>query len=191
MKKKVLHVLNNFEAYIAALAFGVMMVLLTIQVISRYVFNKSITWTEELAMILYVLMIYCAISASVTKRKHLRIEIIYDLVPFKTRKVLMIVGDAVFLFFCVYIQWPLWNWVNTLGFGKTSLLRIPKTLVYGCIPVFLALTAIRIVQNIIRIAKEDEKTLGASAPAVDLDACEREYLLKKERLARNAGGEEM
>lgn len=176
MKAKILYILNNFEAYIAALSFGIVMVLLSIQVVSRYVFSKSITWTEELATVLYVLMIYCAISASVTKRKHLRIELIYDLVSYKARKAIMILGDIIFLFFCIYVQFPLWKWVNTLGFGETSLLRIPKSLVYGCIPVFLLLTAVRIVQNIIRTIKENEETLGASEPAVDLDKCEQEYL---------------
>lgn len=188
MKKKILHILNYFEAYIAALAFGVMLILLTVQVISRYCFGHSITWTEELATVLYVVMIYCAISASVTKRKHLKIELIYELVPFKAKKVIMILGDLIFLFFCIYVQKPLWNWVNTLGFGRTSLLHIPKYLVYGVIPVCLLLTAVRIIQDIIATAKEDEQTLGASAPAIDLDACERQYLAA--RAAEDKGREE-
>lgn len=188
MKKRLLYILNHFEAYIAAVAFGATLILLTVQVITRYVFNYSITWTEEAATALYVLMIYCAISASVTKRKHLRIELIYDLVPFKAKKVIMVIGDLIFLFFCIYTQFPLWKWVNTLGFGKTTLLRIPKYLIYGCIPVFLCLTAVRIIQNIVRTIKEDESNLGASTPAVDLDACEQEYLERKAKEEKNEEG---
>ena len=42
----------------------------------------------------------------------------------------------------------------------------------------------REVIDIVKLAHEDEKRLGASKPSVDLDAYEREY---KERVAREKG----
>jgi TRAP-type C4-dicarboxylate transport system permease small subunit len=130
-KSRIKFALNNFEAYVALVLFFINLVLLFVQVVSRYVFNYSITWCEELATILYVGMIYCAISASVTQRKHLKIEAIYDLVPFKAKKVLMVISNVIFFFFCIYIQAPLYDMVKTLGFAKTSLLHIPKSYVYA------------------------------------------------------------
>jgi TRAP-type C4-dicarboxylate transport system permease small subunit len=60
--------------------------------------------------------------------------------------------------------------------GTTAMLGIPKTFTYGIIPVFMSLTAIRVIQNIYRLSKETEQTLGASVPTIDVDKLEQEYL---------------
>ena len=167
-------VLNNFEMYIAAILFAVIAVLLFVQVFSRYVLNHSFAWTEEMATLLFVPMIYCGISSAVTKRKHVNIEIVQEFVPFRIRKLLMILSNIIFLVFCIYIQFPLYRVIENLGTSVTDLLRIRKTYIYIWIPFLLLLTAVRIIQEIIRLWKEDETNLGYSKPAIDLDACEEE-----------------
>ena len=66
--------LNNIELYLATLCFIVLTVMLTLQVFSRFILHHSWTWMEEFATIMFVWMIYLAISAAVTYRKHLRME---------------------------------------------------------------------------------------------------------------------
>lgn len=166
--------LNNFELYIAGILFAVIGILLTVQVFSRYVLNHSFAWTEELATLLFVPMIYCGIASAVTKRKHVSIEIVQQMVPFKVRKVLMILSQIIFLIFCIYIQFPLYKVIENLGPSVTDLLRIPKKDIYIWIPILLLLTGVRIIQDIIRLWHEDENNLGYSEPAIDLDACEEE-----------------
>ena len=46
--------LVNIDQYISAILFIVIMVLLFLQVVSRYVFHHSFTWTEELSILLFV-----------------------------------------------------------------------------------------------------------------------------------------
>lgn len=171
-------ILNNFELYIAAILFAIIGILLTIQVFSRYVLNHSFAWTEEMATLLFVPMIYCGISSAVTKRKHVSIEIVQEFVPFKAKKALKILSEVLFLIFCIYIQFPLYKVIENLGSSVTDLLRIRKTYIYIWIPVLLLLTGVRIIQDIIRLWHEDESNLGYSEPAIDLDACEK---IAKER----------
>ena len=123
-------ILKNFETYIAAILFAIIAVLLTVQVFSRYVLNHSFAWTEELATLLFVPMIYCGIASAVTKRKHVSIEIVQQLVPFKVRKVLMILSQIIFLVFCVYIQFPLYKVISNLGDSVTDLLRLSLIHIY-------------------------------------------------------------
>ena len=66
--------LNEFEIYLGTIVFLVLTALLTIQVISRYVFNSAITWAEELAVIMFVWLIYLGVAGAVTNRKHLKID---------------------------------------------------------------------------------------------------------------------
>lgn len=49
--------INRFELYIGCVLFLAMMVLLTIQVVTRYL-GHAITWTEELSCIMLVWMSY-------------------------------------------------------------------------------------------------------------------------------------
>lgn len=176
MKKKInwKWILNQFESYIAAFLFIFICVLMFLQVISRYVFKHAFTWAEELSTLAFVPMIYCGFASAVTNRKHITVEAVQFFVPFKVRKALKIISEFVFLFFCIYMQAPLYRVVDNLGNSVTDLLRIPKKYIYIEIPILLLLVAIRIIQNIIRLWHEDESNLGKSKPTIDLDACERE-----------------
>lgn len=177
--------LNNIELYVATLCFIALTVMLTGQVISRYVFHKAITWMEEAATILFVWMIYLGVSAAVTRRKHLRIDFVLDLVPFKIKRAMLIASNIIFAAFNIYISVIMANVIKLLGTSKTTMLRLPQALVYGIIPVGILLSVVRLGQDCIRLMKEDEKNLGASKPSMDLDQCEEIYRKKKE--ARQKG----
>ena len=51
-------ILDNLEYYIAAFCLGLMTFLCFIQVVSRYVFNFSITWAEELSVMLFIVSVF-------------------------------------------------------------------------------------------------------------------------------------
>ena len=173
-KANFLYILNNFESYISMGIFLFMTVFLTIQVISRYCFGYSLAWAEELATILFVPMIYCSISAAVTSRKHITISALQDVMPFRVRKVMLIVSNLIFLAFCLYVQKPLIELIIDLGNSTSAILGISKRLCYICIPLLFVLTSVRILQDTVRLAKENEQNLNKKSPTLDLDACERE-----------------
>ena len=168
--------LNEWESYLSTAFFIINTVLLIVQVISRYCFNHSITWMEELATFFYLIMVYSAIASAVTHRKQICIDALTDVLPFRAKKVMLILSDVIFIIFCIWIQKGLFDIVDLVGSGSTALLHIPYALCYGSVALFLLLTAVRCVQNILRLWKEQEHELGARKPTLDLDACEREYL---------------
>lgn len=172
--------LNNIELYIATICFFALMILLTLQVISRYLLQQSFTWMEEFATIMFVWMVYLGISAAVTYRKHLRIDVILNAVPFKVKRVMLIASNVIFALFNVYISVVMVNVIKLLGSSVTTMLRIPQALVYSVIPVALILSCVRLVQDTIKLTRETESELGTSKPSMDLDACERRY---QEKLA--------
>ena len=173
--------LNEWESYVSAGFFMINTLLLIAQVISRYVFNYAITWLEDVATFFYLLMVYSAIAAAVTHRKQICIDALSDALPFKAKKVLLILSDCIFIVFCIWIQKGLWDIVGLVGNGGTALVHIPYALCYMSVALFLLLTAIRCIQNIMRLWGEKENELGARKPNLDLDACEREYLERREQ----------
>ncbi len=73
--------LDNIELYISAVLFIALTVLLW-QTCSAGMLKHSFAWVEEVATIAFVWMIWFAMSAAVTK-KHLRIDFILEMVPFR------------------------------------------------------------------------------------------------------------
>lgn len=167
--------LNNIELYAATLCFIVLTVMLTGQVLSRYVLKHSFTWMEELATIMFVWMIYFGVSAAVTKRKHLRIDFVLDMVPFKVKRAMLLLSNVIFAVFNVYISFVMVYVIQLLGSSQTTMLRLPQAAVYAVIPFGLVLGSIRLIQDSLRLMKEDESNLGASKPSMDLAACEQIY----------------
>ncbi len=173
-KSILLQILNNFEIYIGTVLFIIIMFLLFLQVVSRFVFRHSFTWTEELAIALSVGMVYCGVSGAVTHRKHLRIDALLEAVPFKVKKALLIISDVIFIAFNFYASYLYLTIIKNLRMSATSLLRIPKRYLYAIIPIMLTVTSVRIVFDIMKLVKETPQTLGASKPVIDTDALEAE-----------------
>lgn len=176
----------NIDQYISAALFIAIMLLLFVQVVSRYIFGHSFTWCEELSILLFVWMTYMGVSSAVTYRKNLRIDALLDVVPFKVKKGMLITSDVIFIAFNIYLIFPFLQLIETIGSSKTPLLGIPKAITYWLIPVILVVSSLKLVLDIGKLLREDEKTLGASKPSVDLAACEEEY---KRKQALKAGKE--
>lgn len=173
--------ITNIDQYISAIIFIAIMLLLFIQVLSRYVLGHSFTWTEELSILMFVWMTYLGVSSAVTYRKNLRIDALLDVVPFQVKKAMLIISDLVFIAFNIYLIFPFLKLIESIGSSRTPLLGIPKAISYWLIPVILVITCAKLVIDIIKLIHEDEKRLGASKPSIDLDACEREYQERKAR----------
>lgn len=180
--------LNNIELYLGTICFIIITIMLTLQVISRYVLKSSFTWMEEFLTIMFVWMIYFGVAAAVTKRKHLRIDFILDLVPFKLKKAMLIMSNIIFAVFNIYISNIMVNIIDLMGKSRTTMLHWPQKVVYSIIPIALIISVIRLVQDTLRLYKEDKSNLGASKPAMDLDACEAIY--KAKLAAKQKGAEQ-
>ena len=180
--------LDNIELYVAASCFIALTIMLTGQVISRYALKHSITWMEEAATILFVWMIYLGVSAAVTKRKHLRIDFLLDMMPFKIKRGMLIASNIIFALFNIYVSFIMFNVIKLLGTSQTTMLHIPQRLVYSIIPLGILLSVIRLVEDTIKLMKEDESNLGTSKPSMDLDECEQIYLRKQAEKKGKGGG---
>lgn len=90
------------------LAVGVLLMALNTManVVGRFVFQNSLFFSEELNRILIILITFAGISYAARQGRHIRMSAIYDALPAKGRKLLMIVialVTAVFMFgLCYY-----------------------------------------------------------------------------------------
>lgn len=152
-KKKILKFINELDTYIGAILLLGMLVLLTLQVISRYIFKISFTWAEELATIMFIWLAYIGASSAVLKGQHLRIDVFLNMLKGKVKKAFLILTDLITMGFLLYMIKPLLNIVEKLEAQGTVtlLLRIPKNIIYWVIPFCFILMIIRFIQEINRI----------------------------------------
>lgn len=149
--RKIIHWLDDkLEITLCVALMTLMTVIIFIQVIMRYVFKDSLTWSEELARYCFIWLIYLGISYGCKIMKHIKIDAALKLFPAKIRPYVVILGDLCVLAFAVYIV--ITGWKLTLfqiEMGKTSpALGLPLQFVNAAPVVGFFLAAIRQIQTI-------------------------------------------
>jgi TRAP-type C4-dicarboxylate transport system permease small subunit len=105
-----LGVIDNTIAWIESVMLAVGVLLMAANtvanVVGRFVFQNSLFFSEELNRILIILITFAGISYAARQGRHIRMSAIYDALPPKGRKILMIIiafVTAVFMFgLCYY-----------------------------------------------------------------------------------------
>lgn len=150
--KKILKWLDdNIELYICVFLMSFMTLLVFVQVIMRYVFNNSLSWSEELARYTFIWLIYIGISYGCKLRKHIKIDAALYLFPKKVRPYVVLLGDILFIAFAVYITYTGFFYsMEQIQFDmRSAALKIPYQYIYMSTVVGFGLATIREIQTII------------------------------------------
>ena len=76
---------EHLEAcFIVPLMF-LMSIIIFVQVVMRYVFHSSLTWSEEMARYLFVWLVYFSVAYTAKKEAHIRIDAAINIYPKKAR----------------------------------------------------------------------------------------------------------
>ncbi|HSW26139.1 MAG TPA: TRAP transporter small permease subunit, partial [Burkholderiaceae bacterium] len=67
-----------FEEKVAVLCMAVLVVITLLNVVTRYLTDQSYAWTEEISIVLMVVMTLAGASGAMARDAHIRIEAIYD-----------------------------------------------------------------------------------------------------------------
>ena len=155
--KKVLHWLNeNAEMYICIVLLGLFSVILFIQVVARYVFNNSLSWSEELARYLFIWLVFIGISYGAKQMKHLRIDVFLQIFPKKIRPYILILSDIIVLAFAAVVFYSAVTTVQK--YMKTGMaspaIGVPLWIIHSAAIVGYCLTFIRQIQAIAAVSGE-------------------------------------
>ena len=102
--KKIFNFLESkFEEIFACFALVIIALCVIFQVISRYVFNFGITWTEELAGFAMPWAIYMGAALGVRERFHIRILVGVRSLPMLTQYLIIFAGDFLWLAFNIFM----------------------------------------------------------------------------------------
>lgn len=150
---------------IAAL-FMVMLVFSSfMQVLTRYVFNNSWTWTEEMARYAFIWMNFTGAAAGFRKGQLVAVDNIYKMTKGTLRIVFSFLVSAVvgvigYVFFRYGIEL-----INLVGGNPSVVMRIPMALIHASEPVFglgLMINALAgFIETVEMVAKEKKEAVKA------------------------------
>ena len=87
-----MRILDRIEEIVAAVCLSVMTILAFANVVGRYVFSASFSFSEEITTYLFVLLSLLGTAIAARRRAHLGLTILTDVVSPKVRRILHIIG---------------------------------------------------------------------------------------------------
>ena len=127
----------------ALTAFAVMLVLVTSQVVFRYVLEVSVPWTEESARWFYAWQIFLGSSLAMRRRLHLQITVLLDRVTGRPRACLDFLTALTGLGFLAGIIWGSLLMIRAVYPVQAGSFPISTSYLYLSIPLgLLAMLAI-------------------------------------------------
>jgi TRAP-type C4-dicarboxylate transport system permease small subunit len=144
----------SFEL-LCALAFGALFSVVMIQIFYRYILNHPLSWTQEIASILYVWIVCVGAATIVKEREHVSFSLLYASARPPVRRILALVGTGfVTLVLLVTLPGNL-DYILFTFRQKTPTLRLPMTVVFGAFGVFIVLAIIAGAVRIVRLLQRD------------------------------------
>ncbi|TDQ60492.1 TRAP-type C4-dicarboxylate transport system permease small subunit [Maritalea mobilis] len=145
-------VIGRVESFLLAVGVLLMALNTSANVLGRFAFGNSIFFAEELNRILIILITFAGISYAARHGRHIRMSAIYDAMPPKLRRVLMIaitLITAVLMFgLCYYAI----NYIGTQASRGRVLpsLQIPVWIILVWVPVGFFMTGMQYLLTAIK-----------------------------------------
>lgn len=139
--------LDRLEEYFLVYILAISVLLIFIQVIMRYVFSNSLSWSEEVARYLFLWLSWVGASLAVREREHFRVEMLSNIIKGKARLYYEIFIILIWCTFCLFLAFH--SWKNTMFLWelgqKTAALEIPMAFAYASVPVGCLLMSLRLI----------------------------------------------
>ena len=134
---------DHIDEFICAVLLILMTFITFINVVSRYILHMSISASEEIATLLFILLSLMGSAIAVKRRAHLGLTIITDHLPPKAQSIVTIFGFLCGIVFCailayegcimvknefqlkiltISMNWPEWIFCTFIPIGAISIL---------------------------------------------------------------------
>lgn len=147
---KVLRVLNErIEEVFLVILMVVAVILVSAQIITRFVTKTPLPWSEELARYIFLWLTWVGAAFATKERKHITIDVVTERLPQLGKRVCLVLSTLVwigFLIFLIGISIILTQSVYQGGQTATGS-GLPMWIPYLSIPVGMGLMLFRLLQN--------------------------------------------
>lgn len=152
----------------AALMIG-MVIILFIQVVSRFVFSNSLSWSEEISRYMFIWLIYLCLGVVALRGEHIVIDVLVLRMEPRLRRILHTVALGIALVLNIFLLVVAADIAHSIQqIGQTSAaLGLPMWTVYAALPVGMLIAIVRTVQALVRLWRGGPDAASESASALD------------------------
>ena len=133
-----------------------MLIVISLQILMRYVFNTPLQWSEELARFSYGWFCLFGVSLVTYDRAHLRVTFLVDRFPRKIQYLLEIFALAIMLVFSILIAWSTLELPAVQGNIRAYSLGVPFYVLHLSILPGFAISALHIAYHLYLELKQEK-----------------------------------
>lgn len=143
---RLLSVIEKLLNVFVVVLFVGMLFSLSVQVISRYVFNTGFSWTEESARYMMVWLVFGGAALCTKRDIHVAVDAIEEMVP-KFRFVLKLIQRIAMILYCALVfKFGLESLANAAKQTSPNM-QVPMNIIYGIFPVAMVFILLYAVRN--------------------------------------------
>lgn len=118
-----------------ALSAGLVLAAITYQVVMRYVFGDTPSWSEELAVLLFSWSVLGGLALGVHEGWHVRLTLLPDLLPRRARIAAERATDAVTATLGLFLAWSGWRFLDITAGSVSAAVGYPIEVLNALAPV--------------------------------------------------------
>lgn len=150
--------LSRIGAVLAEICLLLLLALVFHEVIARYVLNKPTLYSVEISEYLLIFVAFMAAGWVLQEDKHVRMQVLVNLMPGKVRYGFALFTSAIVLCYCAILVWQ-GTKASVMafkgGYHSSSLLDVPLCIPYAIIPIGALILGL---QMVVRIGKIIERS---------------------------------
>jgi C4-dicarboxylate transporter, DctQ subunit len=159
---KFLRILDKVAAvmaeYFSVVVFAVIIFFGASQVVMRYVFNSSLSWSEEAIRYLFICVFFVAASMGMRTDEHVSIDVLTARLPRGLQRILYLATRGLVAFLLVVLIVVGIQYCRITVDSYSPAMEIPFALVYASIPLGSALMLVALVYRLLRIIRGEVST---------------------------------
>jgi TRAP-type C4-dicarboxylate transport system permease small subunit len=144
---------ESAAALVAALLLGALFVVILAGVVARYGFAHPLAWVDEIAVILFVWLVFWTGAMVVREREHVAFDLIYELLPPPWQRALGIAGALACALLLAFAVPKVADYIAFLWRERTPVLQWRQDWIYACFILFIAVAALRFAARVIELAR--------------------------------------
>ncbi|PTQ65077.1 TRAP transporter small permease [Celeribacter persicus] len=143
--------LRHIRDWATIAMFVVLFLTLVAGIVSRYVLHAPIAWTDELAVILFIWVIFFTGGFSLPYKEHFGFDVVYDMLSLRSKRVISIVTSAGLAAVLIYSLPFVWDYISFMWRERTAALQWRYDYVYMIFPIFQVAVVLGLLRRLVRL----------------------------------------
>jgi TRAP-type C4-dicarboxylate transport system permease small subunit len=139
-----------FEELLASIAISIVVISAFYGVISRYILNNPVAWSNEVATIAFTWTVFLGAAAAWKSNKHIHLDLVYNFFPNKIKIISDWLKNIILILFIAFALYLSIQFTITAYNKPTAILRIPFSYVDLPVVIFFSSIIFRSIQKIIK-----------------------------------------